>query len=562
MSEPDLLLAFVILLGVAVFAVTFFSRMGFGKVLGLLATGAIVGPWGLGITTKVEAVRHFSEFGVVLLLFIIGLELHPSKFWSMRRAVFGLGTLQIVVTGGGIAGYAWFFEIPWSVAIVMGFGLALSSTAIGLQILTEKGEIASPHGQASFAILLMQDMAVVPLLALVPLMGMSTDGMTQDFGGSALKALGALVGVVVVVRFVMPLVFRFIASGHAREGFPAAVLVVVVGAAWVMEQVHLSMALGAFLTGLLLSDSEYRHQIEAIVEPFRDFFLSLFFVSIGMSVDFGLLVRDGPMVAGHVVGLMSIKAAILFGLALAFGHTRNNALRVALLLPQCGEFGFVLFGVALAAGIMDESLFQTVLLIIAITMVLTPLLGPITARLTAGQQSLSVPGGSPDPEIPKLEAPVLVVGFGRVGEIVATLLRNCEIPYMALDHNQKKVTDGRARGYQVFFGNASNADVLSAAGAGKAKLAVITVDEPHAAEKAVAAIRFLNPALPIHARAHDQAHSNVLNKAGATSTVLMAMETSLQLGKLALTSAGVSIDSVDKLLEDIRSERTKPASQK
>ena len=374
------------------------------------------------------------------------------------------------------------------------------------------------------------------------------------FGVSALKAIAALGGVFVVVRFGMPHIFRLIASGRTTDGFPAAVLLIVLGAAWVMEQVHLSMALGAFLTGLLLSDSEFRHQIEAIVEPFRNFLLSLFFVAIGMSVDFGLLINDGLMVFGHVAGLMSIKAIVLFGLALAFGHTKQNALRVALLLPQAGEFGFVLFGVALTAGVMDESLFQTMLLFIAVTMAVTPLLGPITAWATKFLEGAPATVSGSDIQPEDLNKHIVLAGFGRVGETVATMLQRSEIPYVALDLNQKTVTEGRAKGYHVFFGDASNSDVLKAASAGHATMAVVTLDDPHAAEKAVAAIRFLHPGLPIQARARDQAHSKTLYKAGATTTVPITMEASLQLGKKALLETGIPIDRVEEQMQRIRED--------
>ncbi|MFQ5572558.1 MAG: monovalent cation:proton antiporter-2 (CPA2) family protein, partial [Rhodothermales bacterium] len=377
MEQKDLLLAVLVLLTAAVILVPLFKRLGLGSVLGYLVAGAVVGPWGLGITSDVAAIRHFAEFGVVFLLFIVGLELHPSKLWVMRRAVFGMGTLQVVLTGGSIGLYAWFFGEPWSTAVVVGFGLALSSTAIGLQILTERGEVGSDHGRAAFAILLMQDMAVVPLLALVPLMAEAPVAAGESFGIAALKDVAALAAVVVIVRFVLRPGLRVIAIGRNTEAFAGAAVLAVLGAAWLMEQVHLSMALGAFLTGLLLSDSEYRHQIEADVQPFRGFLLGLFFMAVGMSLNFGIMGEVGLRVVGHVAGVMVIKSLVLFGLCVAFRYSRESATRVALLLPQCGEFGFVLFGVAFASGVITDLTFQFLLLLIAVSMATTPVLATV-----------------------------------------------------------------------------------------------------------------------------------------------------------------------------------------
>ncbi|MEE8612811.1 MAG: monovalent cation:proton antiporter-2 (CPA2) family protein [Nitrospirales bacterium] len=552
MEHPDILLAFVVLLLIAVIVLPFFKRLGLGSVLGFLTAGAIVGPWGLELVARVETIRHFSEFGVVFLLFVIGLELSPSKLWVMRRAVFGLGTLQIVVTGLCIAVYAWFFGISWNIALVAGFGLALSSTAIGLQILTERGEMTSPYGQSSFAILIMQDIAVVPLLALVPLFGVKLAAEGEPFGLAALKVLAVLGGVIVFVRFLLQPALRYMATSRTHEGFVGAVLLTVLGSAWLMEQVHLSPALGAFLTGLLLSDSEYRHQIEAVVEPFRGYLLGLFFISIGMSIDFGLLTEKGLIILGHVGGLLLIKALVLYGLCRAFRYSTISSIRVALLLPQCGEFGFVLFGVALASGVMDEVLFQHFLLLIAATMAVTPLLIPVSSFLTARL-------GKPKEEAREAESPpddihnhVLLAGFGRGGEMLASMLQNSQVPYTALDNDPEKVARGRARGFQVYYGDASQPNVLQATMAGKAKLAVVTLNHPESVEKAVAAIRYLYPGLPILARAKDLAHSEALKKAGATKTVLEFIETSLVAGRTMLLESGVAQDQVNELIHNYR----------
>ncbi|MFQ5993079.1 MAG: monovalent cation:proton antiporter-2 (CPA2) family protein [Nitrospiraceae bacterium] len=551
MEQKDLLLAVLVLLTAAVIAVPLFKRLGLGSVLGYLVAGAVVGPWGLGITSDVEAIRHFAEFGVVFLLFIVGLELHPSKLWVMRRAVFGMGTLQVVLTGGSIGVYAWFFGVPWSTAVVVGFGLALSSTAIGLQILTERGEVGSDHGRAAFAILLMQDMAVVPLLALVPLMAEAPVAAGESFGIVALKDVAALAAVVVIVRFVLRPGLRVIAIGRNTEAFAGAAVLAVLGAAWLMEQVHLSMALGAFLTGLLLSDSEYRHQIEADVQPFRGFLLGLFFMAVGMSLNFGLMDQVGLRVVGHVAGVMVIKSLVLFGLCLAFRHSRESATRVALLLPQCGEFGFVLFGVAFASGVITDFQFQFLLLLIAVSMATTPVLANVAdwlVRRMEGSKAADTPEGIPE----EIKNHVVIAGFGRGGKMVALMLKKNDVPYVALDLDPDKVATGLARGYHVFYGDATRAEVLQTTGAGRAKLAVVTLDNPAAVERTIAAIRYLYPGLPIEARAHDLKHSEKLIKMGATGTIPEAIEATLQLGRAVLFHVGVEEDRVTDIVENIR----------
>ncbi len=469
----------------------------------------------------------------------------------MRRAVFGLGTLQIVLTGGSIAGYAWFFGVPWKAAVVVGFGLALSSTAIGLQILTEKGEIASQHGRTAFGILLMQDMAVVPLLALVPLMAETPSAEAGSVGVAPLKVVAALAGVIVVVRFVLRPALRHLAKSRNTDIFAGASVLAVLSAAWVMEHVGLSMALGAFLTGLLLADSEYRHQIEADVHPFRGFLLGLFFMAVGMSLNFGLMEEVRLRVVGHVLGVMVIKALVLFGLCWAFRHSRETSARVALLLPQCGEFGFVLFGVGFASGVMNEFQFQFSLLLIAVSMVVTPLLAAASERVAGRMKG---PAATPTADAPpeELQDHVIIAGFGRGGKMVALMLKKNDVPYVALDLDPQQVATGRARGYHVFYGDASRADVLQTTGAGRAKLVVVTLDNPTAAEKAVAAIRYLYPGLPIEARARDLKHSEKLIKMGATGTIPEAMEASLQLGRATLLRAGVADDRVADMVKNVR----------
>ena len=535
----------------AAISVPFFRWLGLGSVIGFLTAGVVVGPWGLKITTEVETIRHFSEFGVVFLLFLIGLELRVSKLWGMRRLVFGLGGSQVMVTGGLIAVYAWSFDVPWNVALVVGFGLAMSSTAFGLQILTEKGEMGTRYGRASFGILLMQDLAVVPMLAIVPFMGEIAREPGDPYWVAILKAVGAIIAVIVFGRYVLPRVFRLMATSGNTASFTGIAMITVLGAAWLMEQVDLSMALGAFLIGLLLSDSEYRHQIEAVIQPLREVFLGLFFMAVGMSIDFGLFAQSGLVVFGHAIGILVIKALALYALCRLAGYTSISSFRVSLLLPQAGEFGFVLFGTAIAHSVMDEELFKHLLLLIAMTMALTPFLDVISTRVANrldGAKGLDMEEGLQG----EAEHHVLIAGFGRVGETVALMLKNSDVPYLALDIDAQAIESGRTRGFHAFYGDASKASVLQAAGAGHAKLVVVTIDNREAAERAVSTIRYLYPGLPIQARTFDLAHSDKLLSLGANFTVPEHVEVSLQLGREALLHLGHTESYASDLAEGIR----------
>ena len=551
MHQEDLLLAVVVLMLAAAISVPFFRWLGLGSVIGFLTAGVVVGPWGLKIATEVETIRHFSEFGVVFLLFLIGLELRLEKLWGLRRVVFGLGGSQVIVTGGLIATYAWAFGVPWNVALVVGFGLSMSSTAFGLQILTEKGEMGTRHGRASFGILLMQDLAVIPMLAIVPFMGTMTRGEGEPMWIAMLKAAIVIAGVVVLGRYVLPRIFRLMVMSGNTGSFAGITVMTVLGAAWLMVQVNLSMALGAFLVGLLLSDSEYRHQIEAVIQPLREFLLGLFFMAVGMSIDFGLVTESGFVVFGTALTVLLFKAMALYVLCRLAGYTKISSFRVSLLLPQAGEFGFVLFGAAISHSVMDEHLFKHLLLLIAMTMALTPFLDVISRRITKrldAVKGLDMEEGLDG----ESEHHVLIAGFGRVGGVIALMLQNSDISYIALDTNVKVVESGRARGFHAFYGDASKASVLQAAGAGHAKLVIVTIDNQDAAARAVSVIRYLYPGLPIQARTFDLAHSDKLISLGANFTVPEHVEVSLQLAREAMLYLGHSESYVNDIADNIR----------
>ena len=382
MPLEQILFALFVLLTVAALFMALSAYVGLGSILGLLATGFIVGPSGLAITQRVTELRHVSELGVVLLLFVIGLEMRPEKLWSLRRVVFGLGSLQVVVTGLAIAAYASLTIESWEGALLLGLGLALSSTAFVVQILKERGDMATEYGTTSFGILLFQDMAIVPLLALVPLLSNQVDtGEQASFLIRLARVVTALGGVVIFGRMVAPWLLDRLVRHSNTEVFNSVIFIAVIGAALAMELAGLSMALGTFLMGMLLSGSPYRHQIETVVQPFKRVLLNLFFVSVGMSIDVEVLGSAGPMIAAHMLVLLTIKAVLLFGLSHLFGVSRTAALRVAFLLPQCGEFGFVLFGAAVTTGLMTPYGFAGAVLLISMSMVATPLLARLGDKL-------------------------------------------------------------------------------------------------------------------------------------------------------------------------------------
>jgi len=387
MHLDHLLLALLILLVISATAVTLSRRLGLGSILGLLIAGVLIGPTGLGLAQRVDEIREVSELGIVFLLFLIGLEMQPQRLWSMRRVVFGLGSAQVVVTGLALALYVLFIGQAWNVALLLGLGLALSSTAFVLPMLEERGQMAAPHGRAAFGILLLQDLAIVPLLALLPLLANqeSSSGNGTLLWKTA-TVLIALAAVYVLGRFIMPAVLQRLVERGNTEAFAMAVVAAVIGAAWAMLRAGLSMALGAFMIGLLLSESPHRHRMEAVVEPFKAVLLGLFFIAIGMGIDLSLVPEVGLRLVAHVAALIAIKVVVLAVLGLAFGLAPVDASRCALLLGQAGEFGFVLLGAALADGLLPREGFALAALIISISLATTPVLAALADRIGMGRR--------------------------------------------------------------------------------------------------------------------------------------------------------------------------------
>src|SRR3954447_7206377 len=539
----------LIILAAAVLVVPVFQRLRSSPVLGYLVAGTLIGPSGLGIVSDISGVTVLANFGVVFLLFTIGLELSIERLKAIRSHVFGLGTLQVVLTS-----CLFWLDQPKDTAVILAGGLALSSTAIVLQILVERGELPTRHGRVSFAILLLQDLAVVPLLTLVPLLASHDTRLAGALGLAALKAVGALIVILIVGRLILRPALRVVASAKSPELFTGVTLLVVLGVSYITELAGMSMALGAFLAGLLIAETEYRHQVEGDIEPFRGILLALFFMTIGMSIDLGLIIGNAATVIMLVVALVAVKAIVMTVLCRAFGFPMAVSTHVGLSLGQGGEFAFVLFSLAMALGVMPIETGQTMLAVVALSMALTPFLMSAGRRLAMVLTPKLVPAElrRTEQDARDFKGHVIIAGFGRVGQTVARLLEAQRLPYMAFDLEPSRIAEGRARGLPIYYGDASRVEVLKAAGINRARAAVVTLDQPLAAERAVASIRRLCPLLDIHARARDHEHQIHLQEAGATHVVPEMMEGSLRLGGTLLKSLGRSPEEVESVLDEFR----------
>lgn len=556
MHLDNFLFSALILLLVTSVTVALFRHLGLGSVLGLLVAGIVVGPYSPGpyVTEHVDDVRHFTELGVVLLLFLIGLEMNPGRLWSMRREVFGLGLLQILLSGMAIALYLHPFGYSVRLSLLIGITFALSSTAFVLQMLQEKGEIASRHGMAAFSILLMQDIAIVPLLAVLPILS-DTGRLSAEV--PLWEQIAIVIGMILLLwgggRFLLPYALQQLARQGNREGFFLVVMLAVFLAAWAMNQAGLSMALGAFVMGMLLSSSSYRLQIQAFIEPYKGLLMSLFFVAVGMSIDFSTLFQEPVVFLGHILAIVAIKILVLFFLALAFGFTRRVATKISFYLAQGGEFGFVLFGTAAALQVIDGRTFIVAVGVISVTMLITPLLVRLSDSIGrylekgTGNEELRYPA---DPgEVGKR---VIIGGYGRVGHTVAVLLHTNGVPFVVFDTRPDRVAQGKKDGFPVYYGDISHPDLLDAADVGRASLVVLTIDNGPIALRAISHLRDAYPHVPVISRARDLEACGHLVNAGATHAFPEILESSLRLGAIALQMLDVPRDNVDLLLNGIR----------
>ena len=527
----------------AVLLVPLFQRLRLGAVLGYLGAGMLIGPWGLGMIGEVESTLQFAEFGVVLLLFLVGLELQPSRLWVLRRPVFGLGGTQVLATGAVLSALGLALGLSWQAALVAGLGLAMSSTALVLASLAERKQLATRHGREAFAVLLFQDLAVIPLLALLPLLSGSG---AHAAGGwtSAAKALAVIVVVIAGSRLVVRPVLKAVASYGGREVFTAAALLLVIGAALIMEKIGLSASLGAFLAGVLLADSEFRHELEADIEPFKSLLLGLFFIAVGMSADLALVWNTPFTVFGLAAGLTLAKFVLMYAIARIGRAPNETAQRLAVAVSQGGEFAFVLFTAAGSLGIFEAGTAELLVVVVTVSMLLSPPLFELHERFlarwieghtTAEFDTITGPGN-----------PVIIAGYGRVGQIVSRILRMCGVPFTALEVSYQQVDFVRRYGSKVYYGDASRLELLEAAKTGEARLFVLAIDDVEASVKTAAIVRRHFPHVPILARARNRVHLFRLRDLGVKLIWRETFSASMDIARHTLLSLGFGIAASER----------------
>ncbi|WP_290648200.1 monovalent cation:proton antiporter-2 (CPA2) family protein [Aquisalimonas sp.] len=549
----SLLLNALIFLVAAVVLVPVFKRLGLGEVLGYLAAGVLIGPSMLALVPAPEDVLQFAQVGIVFLLFVIGLELKPSRLKAMRKPVFGFGGLQVLVTTVALAGLAWILGLAPMAAIIVGFSLALCSTPLVLQLLAERRELSMRHGRKAFALLLFQDLAAIPAIAIIPILAVGSL-LTEQPGRLALEvltAVGAFVALIVGGHYLLRPLFRLAAGAGSREVFAGAALTVVIGSALLMDVAGLSMALGAFIAGVLLADSEYRHTIEADIEPFRGLLLGLFFMAVGMAAQVGLLLEVPLTILGLTAGLVIIKALTILLAARLYGLPWREATDLGVLLAQGGEFGFVLLTAAVGAQVLEQPLVDRLILVVSLSMAATPVLFLLSARWLRprfGKPATARPFDVPEERSPK----VVVVGFGRFGQIVGRVLRGLTIPYTVLDINPEQVDFVRRYGNPAYYGDAGRSDILQAAGTGDARVLVLCIGDVEASMRVAELVRRDYPGLRILARAHDRHHAHLLMRAGVHRLVREMFFSSLALTRDLLIDLGLSRSEAERAVETFR----------
>jgi glutathione-regulated potassium-efflux system ancillary protein KefC len=559
---PSWLINSLIYLGAAVIAVPISKAIGLGSIIGYLAAGMAIGPWGLGFVTNVQDILHFAEFGVVLMLFLVGLELEPKRLWSLRRPIFGWGSAQVVSCAAVLFVALWCASllIPavsaalggWKTALVAALGLALSSTAIALQVMGERNLLPTNSGQAGFSILLFQDVAAIPILALIPLLG-TIQGSSDASSGidsfySAIKIIAIIVGIVIGGRLLLRPIFRWIAHSKTPEIFTAASLLLVVGIAALMLYVGLSMALGAFLAGVLLAESEYRRELETDIEPFKGLLLGLFFIAVGMSIDFSVIISSPWLIAGILMSFIAIKLAVIYGISRLMNVPFQERPVLTLLLSQGGEFAFVVFQAAAGAKVFAPQTASLLIGVVALSMLISPLLLIAIDKIwlpryvNYGVQQLD--------EISEQQAaPIIIAGFGRYGQIVGRLLLAQDIPITVLDHDAEMIETARSFGYRVFYGNATRLDLLRTAGASKAQILVVAVDDVEQSLAIVDLAKEHFPKLNLVVRARDATHWNKLRDRDVTLIQRELFESSLQSASSVLGLLGYSVPDAKRVVQ-------------
>ncbi len=536
-SSPSFLTAVVLFLFAAVVAVPIAKRLGIGAVIGYLAAGIAIGPWGLGFIRDVDEILHFSELGVVFLMFIIGLELNPTKLWELRRSIFGVGAAQLVITAVLLGSALYYTHASWQSALIGGIGLAMSSTAIALQLMRDKGMNRNEGGQLGFSVLLFQDMAVIPALALIPIL--AGDSGPSDWVKISMKVAAFFI-MLVGGRYLLRPLFRYIAMANVREVFTAAALLLVLGAALFMDLLGLSMALGTFIAGVLLAESEYRHELEIAIEPFKGLLLGLFFISVGMALNLGILYIHLLTVLIGLVILVLVKGCVLYLLARIFGLPRSVRLQFAGVLSQGGEFAFVLFSAAAAQKIISSDQLALLLVTVTLSMITTPFLMQLIDKILTRRYNANAQD-EPDetPFVDDDEPQVIIVGFGRFGQVVGRLLMANKMRITVLERDISAVSLMRSYGYKVYYGDATELELLRAAGAEKAKAIVVTANTPEDNLTIVHLCQQHFPHLKILARARGRVEAHELLLAGVTLFSRETFSSALDLGRKALLELGM-----------------------
>ncbi|BCN40413.1 glutathione-regulated potassium-efflux system protein KefC [Alicycliphilus denitrificans] len=546
-------------LAAAVIAVPIARALGLGAIIGYLAAGIAIGPWGLSLVSNVQDILHFAEFGVVLMLFLVGLELQPARLWSMRRPIFGLGSAQVLGCAALLWAAAWAFGLPWRVGLVGALGLALSSTAIALQVINERNLMRTDSGQKAFSILLFQDVAAIPILALLPLLGVAARASeavhphtAQDVLLEALRTIGVVGAIVLGGRLALRPLLRWIARSKTPEIFTAASLFLVVGIAMLMLSVGLSMALGAFLAGVLLADSEYRRELETDIEPFKGLLLGLFFIAVGMSIDFGVILRQPFAMLGLLLGFLTVKALVIWLLARATGMPYQERPVFTLMLAQGGEFAFVVFQAGATFGAIASETASLLIGAVALSMLISPLLLVLLDRVLL-KRFATLKSAPQVPEISEPQsAPVIIAGFGRYGQIVARLMLAQGVPATVLDHSVEMLEVAHTFGYRVFYGDATRVNLLRMAGAEQARILVVAVDAPDQSLKIVQLAKKHFPHLQVVARARDVTHWHSLRDLGVTHVERELFESSLRTARTVLELTGLPPQEADRLAERFR----------
>ncbi len=536
MDNHNLMIEGLIYLGSAALFVPIAVSLGLGSVLGYLIAGCIIGPWGLKLVSDAESILTFAEIGVVLMLFVIGLELDPKRLWTMRASVFGGGSIQMVGCGAVLSAFCYFLGLDWKIAMLIGLTLALSSTAIAMQAMSERSLTAAPIGRSAFAVLLFQDIAAIPLVAMIPLLASTGEATTlMSFGLSAAKVAGALVLVVLLGRYVTRPLLHFVARSGMREVFSAVALFLVFGFGILLEMAGMSMAMGAFLAGVLLASSEYRHALESDIQPFKGLLLGLFFIGVGMSIDFGTLVHQPLLIATLLVGFVALKAALLWLVAPWLGVPKKQRGLFAILIGQGSEFAFVIFSTAQTAGVLPVEWAKALTLAVALSMAVTPLLLVLAGRMERNAPQDDRPQDTIDDE----NAQVIIAGFGRFGQIAGRLLLANNVHTVVLDHDPDHIETLRKFGTKVFYGDATRVDLLESAGAAQAKVLINAIDDVEANLQLTALAKEHFPNLKIIARARDVDHWYQLRQLGVEAPERELFEGSLRVGREVLETLGL-----------------------